>query len=201
VSGAKGEEWQAGVSTLLQVLISIQAMIFCDDPVQNQPGFVDMHRGRENVGGPSDYTKNIRSLTIKYGALFWTQSPPLLWKEIVENHLRKVGDKVLQTAERWARESRQPSRRAYDSSSMLMHGSGGSVANIVPFLPHLQKRLKQYGATYTVDCERAPENQQPTQGRFGNGPQSPPYGGGNRFDGSGGISGYGTPGSRFGRGL
>lgn len=34
-----GPGWSAGKSTLLQVLISIQSMILCDEPYLNEPGW------------------------------------------------------------------------------------------------------------------------------------------------------------------
>lgn len=35
-----GPGWVAGKSTLLQVLVSIQAMILCEEPIANEPGLV-----------------------------------------------------------------------------------------------------------------------------------------------------------------
>lgn len=37
-SGGKGETWQADVSTILQVLLSIQSLIFVPEPYYNEPG-------------------------------------------------------------------------------------------------------------------------------------------------------------------
>ena len=36
-----GPGWIAGKSTLLQVLISIQSMILCDEPYLNEPGWAN----------------------------------------------------------------------------------------------------------------------------------------------------------------
>jgi hypothetical protein len=196
MSGAKGEEWQAGVSTILQVLISIQAMILCVDPENNEPGF----GYARNIGAPSAMTKSIRSLTIKYGIMSWSQNPPSLWKDIVEAHLRKQGDRIPQTAERWGRESRQDSQGPYDQSMMLIGGFGGSYGSkpldIRKLLGDLQSGLKRYGTTYAMQGVGASNGQQQSRGG-GTG-----YGdGGGRFGGSGGKGGVGTPGSRYGRSM
>ncbi|EOA81521.1 uncharacterized protein SETTUDRAFT_78313, partial [Exserohilum turcica Et28A] len=106
-SGAKGEEWQPGVSTILQVLISIQAMILCEDPENNEPGYAARYGRR--LAGPSAYTMSARSLTVVYAIRNWANQPPALWKDIAEAHFKRTANKILQTAERWAKESRQPS--------------------------------------------------------------------------------------------
>ena len=37
--GAKGEEWNAENSTIIQVLVSIQSLILVPEPYYNEPGF------------------------------------------------------------------------------------------------------------------------------------------------------------------
>ena len=37
--GAKGEEWNAETSTIIQVLVSIQSLILVPEPYYNEPGF------------------------------------------------------------------------------------------------------------------------------------------------------------------
>jgi hypothetical protein len=189
MSGAKGEEWQSGVSTILQVLISIQATILCEYPEGNGVQFSSHYR-QNYIGGRSILAKSINSLTIQYGIMSWAQNAPPLWQDIVETHLRKQGDKILQTAERWAGESRQES---HDSSYMRM---GGVVTDISTLMSGLQKSLKKYWTTHVIQAVE----QQPRGGGTGHGSQMSPYGGGNRFDGSGRKSGYGGFGSQIGRG-
>jgi hypothetical protein len=195
ISGAKGEEWQPGVSTILQVLISIQAMVLCQDPEGNEPGF-KAHYGLNDRGSASAYVKSIRSLTIKYGIMHWAPNLPSLWKEIVETHFHKQGDHILKTAERWAAESGRESYGGHDSSYMLMSYMDGRRIDMRKLLPGLQTTLKKYGITHVI--QGAQQQSRGGGGEFGN--QTSPYGGGNQFDGSGRKSGYGATGSRFGRG-
>jgi hypothetical protein len=86
------------MSTILQVLISIQVMVLCQDPEVNEPGS-RAPRGRNDRGGASAYVKSIRSLTTKYGIMHWAQNLPSLWKGIMETRFRKQGDQILKTAE------------------------------------------------------------------------------------------------------
>ena len=66
----EGETWQPGKSTLLQVLVSIQAMIFCEEPWCNEPG-------REGMQGSKDSKRFNRGLypnVVKYGMLEWLEN-------------------------------------------------------------------------------------------------------------------------------
>jgi ubiquitin-protein ligase len=55
-----GPGWIAGKSTLLQVLISIQSLILCEEPYCNEPGWA----GQEGSAASKKYSANIRRMTI-----------------------------------------------------------------------------------------------------------------------------------------
>ena len=203
LAGARGEEWQPGQSTILQVLISIQAMIFCEDPIQNEPGF-DRVRGLSRYSiGSSEYTKMVRGFVVKYAMLNWALNPPPLWKDIVQQHFQNKGDKTLKTVERWVSESSQSSMAGNDRSSMMMGGlTSAPPTNIAVLLAVLHRALKSYGATY-VPQNMGSLSSQPSLGQDGSeyATQRSPYGGGSSFNGPGGKSSFGaSPGSRYGRG-
>jgi len=62
-----GPGWQANKSTLLQVLVSIQGLIFVPDPYYNEPGF-EKRRGEPRMEKLSkDYNKSIRRHTLQHG--------------------------------------------------------------------------------------------------------------------------------------
>ncbi|KAA6342639.1 MAG: putative Ubiquitin-conjugating BIR-domain enzyme, partial [Streblomastix strix] len=64
-SGAAGEQWNAQHSTVLQVLISIQALILVDEPYFNEPGYesyIGTPNGQQNS---KQYNKNVRKHTVK----------------------------------------------------------------------------------------------------------------------------------------
>jgi hypothetical protein len=55
-----GPSWETSTSTLLQVLVSIQAMILCDEPWYNEPGR-EMSYSRDATSGPSKaYNQTLR---------------------------------------------------------------------------------------------------------------------------------------------
>ncbi|KAF3065241.1 putative ubiquitin-conjugating enzyme protein 17 [Daldinia childiae] len=65
-----GEPWRGDESTLLQVLVSIQAMIFCEEPWYNEPG-----RERSIDKPKSDsYNNHVRSMTMQYAQLPWVKA-------------------------------------------------------------------------------------------------------------------------------
>ncbi|KAK7750270.1 hypothetical protein SLS62_007787 [Diatrype stigma] len=65
-----GEPWRPGQSTILQVLVSIQSMILCEEPWYNEPG-------REHHIEPSmarNYNNALRAWTLNYAILPWASS-------------------------------------------------------------------------------------------------------------------------------
>jgi len=73
-------------------------MIFCDTPLDNEPGMaLVLNPGDPNPG--KSYTTGVRPLTAKYAILDWATNPHALWKGEVESHMKKNGDKILRTVE------------------------------------------------------------------------------------------------------
>lgn len=63
----EGQRWDPNTSTLLQVLVSIQAMVFCEEPYYNEPGhelYPSSHDSeRENA--------RMREMTLEYAMMSW----------------------------------------------------------------------------------------------------------------------------------
>ncbi|KAI1076671.1 hypothetical protein F5B20DRAFT_315608 [Whalleya microplaca] len=62
-----GEPWRANQSTVLQVLISIQSMILCEQPWYNEPGRENCENKTQSVR----YNNEVRSWTLQYALLPW----------------------------------------------------------------------------------------------------------------------------------
>ncbi|KAI0879910.1 uncharacterized protein GGS22DRAFT_103269 [Annulohypoxylon maeteangense] len=62
-----GEPWRADQSTILQVLVSIQSMILCEQPWYNEPGREEL----ENKTQSTKYNNEVRTWTMKYALLPW----------------------------------------------------------------------------------------------------------------------------------
>ena len=137
-----GEPWRPGQSTLLQVFVSIQSMIFCDEPWCNEPGRESMAGSPQSIS----YNKSIRRLTLMYALLDWAkkqaEQPTLLssgtgsvgnhiWTSVVEKHFSVNVETILETVGRWSNEG-------FGSSGHLRHFNtfGVGELNPGPPIPH-----------------------------------------------------------------
>jgi ubiquitin-protein ligase len=107
-----GEGWDERISTLLQVLLSIQAMIFVDEPWYNEPG-------RERIPNKSAsemYNAKIREHTVQYAVLHWlhqeNQATPQegpkperqdhpIWGAVIREHFKANGNAIMETTKMW----------------------------------------------------------------------------------------------------
>jgi baculoviral IAP repeat-containing protein 6 (apollon) len=95
--GEKGESWSAEYSSILQVLISIQSLIFVDQPFYNEPGY----ESRVDDAASNAYSAEIMAHTVKWAMLDQLQSPPEYFAEAIKCHFRDRGEAVLATVRRW----------------------------------------------------------------------------------------------------
>jgi len=147
----QGEPWKSGESTLLQVLISLQAMILCEEPWYNEPGREGHRRpGQENPRSKS-YNHTVRMLTVRHAILGWVAKPRdwQLWNGVVNQHFKQNGNRILETVSKWATEKKPEGSRDfvdmdYDWIEIRTPMDMGEM------LPQLQAALRKYGATFVV---------------------------------------------------
>ena len=99
-SGMGNEMWQPGKSTILQVLVSMQSMIFCAEPFYNEPGF----GSREDKVSSDKYSQAVQALTIRLGMLHWLQKDTWkqsLWKDFLKAYFQSNADLLIATAREW----------------------------------------------------------------------------------------------------
>lgn len=76
----EGQRWDPNSSTLLQVLVSIQAMVFCEEPYYNEPG----HELHPKPNDSERENARMREMTLEYAMISWlrglspTAVPPKL---------------------------------------------------------------------------------------------------------------------------
>jgi ubiquitin-protein ligase len=149
----QGEPWNPGESTLLQVLISLQALILCEEPWYNEPGRENARRpGQENLSSTA-YNHHVRKLTVRHAMLGWLEKPPLLWKDVVVQHFKQNGNEILETVSKWSTENKPVTARDYsdyEDGIMPMPYPGGGSTDMSDMLPQLQTELHKYGATVVV---------------------------------------------------
>ncbi|KAH6626652.1 hypothetical protein B0J18DRAFT_365741 [Chaetomium sp. MPI-SDFR-AT-0129] len=89
-----GQPWDPNQSTLLQLLVSIQAMIFTDAPYYNEPGYElkqDIHRSES-------YNRCIEDLTVRHAILYWLVSRLAPPKQPLKRPSSKVAEEPGMTA-------------------------------------------------------------------------------------------------------
>ncbi|KAI9663407.1 MAG: hypothetical protein M1829_006099 [Trizodia sp. TS-e1964] len=103
-SGAQSEMWQPKTSSLLQVFVSIQSMIFCSKPYYNEPGRHEPASGKDEC---SDLFNNYLKIhTVRLAMLQWLSEPARtgIWKDIIKAHFTLNAEKIISTATQWSKE-------------------------------------------------------------------------------------------------
>lgn len=117
-----GEPWNPSQSTLLQVLVSIQAMIFCENPWLNEPGRESMP---DQERQSQRYNQSLHQHTVRTAMLDWLErrqfNAPVkrpgrtlaetpaqaadtsegIWDEIINKHFASNGEQIIQMVEQW----------------------------------------------------------------------------------------------------
>jgi ubiquitin-protein ligase len=90
-SGNEGEKWNPKTSTLLQILVSIQSLIFTDKPYFNEPGYENNMNSEAGKKANDDYNKAIKSYTQTWAIENMIKNPSEDFKEIIIKHFQLKG--------------------------------------------------------------------------------------------------------------
>ena len=99
-SGNASETWNEK-STILQVLISIQSLIFIDKPYFNEPGYENMINSENGKKASLEYNKNIYYNTIRWSMIDMINNPPLGFEDVIKNHFFLKKDHILEELKSW----------------------------------------------------------------------------------------------------
>ena len=100
-SGKSTENWDPKISTLLQVLISIQSIIMSDLVYFNEPSY------EHEMGTPSGEAKNeaysniVRYSNIKYAMIEQIRNPSPGFEEVIKRHFYLKKDQILKEVKGW----------------------------------------------------------------------------------------------------
>lgn len=108
-AGEKGESWEPGVSTLNQVLISIQSLIMVPDPYFNEPGYQRTMHTDSGKRSAFLYADERRAHTMQLAIADQIRSPPTGFEEPLRRHFRMRKGFLLRQADDWVRASREAS--------------------------------------------------------------------------------------------
>ncbi|OBZ70225.1 Baculoviral IAP repeat-containing protein 6 [Grifola frondosa] len=125
----QGPGWISGKSTLLQVLISIQSMILCEEPYLNEPGWAS------SGGTPQSraYSANVRRMVVKTAMLGNLKAPPEPWGDVIRTHFRLKARSIIVQLDKWLEEDDGKATTgdgAYTQKSVASGSSNGFRADV-----------------------------------------------------------------------
>ncbi|KAM1343471.1 hypothetical protein PS2_007603 [Malus domestica] len=93
-SGNKNEKWLPGVSTMLQVLVSIQGLILNTKPYFNEPGCASMNGSEAGEKMSEEYNENTFILSLKT-MVYTMRKPPKHFEDLVLGHFYNRARDIL----------------------------------------------------------------------------------------------------------
>lgn len=99
-SGKGTEVWSSITSNLLQVIISIQALILVAEPYYNEAGY-QKQRGTALAHENSRLYNEMVAVKLVQSMTKIILCPPIQFKTIIEQHISSVGDKFINRNEYW----------------------------------------------------------------------------------------------------
>ena len=99
-SGTGGESWSTE-STILQVLLSIQSLIFCEEPYFNEPGYESSRGTKEGKAKNDAYMEPIRYNTLKLGMVEQLRNPSFGFEDIIKNHFKLKQKEIFKKLDDW----------------------------------------------------------------------------------------------------
>ncbi|KAF8627164.1 hypothetical protein AX15_004484 [Amanita polypyramis BW_CC] len=132
-----GPGWVAGKSTLLQVLVSIQSMILCEEPYLNEPAWAN------SSGSPQSraYSANVRRMVVKTAMLGNLKNPPEPFGDVIRTHFRLKAKSIVAQMDEWV---------AMDDGKPTVHdgvvtsGRNGDGASFQKDVDELKRLLTEF---------------------------------------------------------
>eukprot|EP01120_Amphizonella_sp_Union-15-10_P006964 TRINITY_DN2302_c0_g1_i1.p1 TRINITY_DN2302_c0_g1~~TRINITY_DN2302_c0_g1_i1.p1 ORF type:complete len:364 (+),score=68.65 TRINITY_DN2302_c0_g1_i1:1-1092(+) len=104
--GGPNEKWHEDTSTLLQVLVSIQSLIFVEKPYFNEPGFESSMNTPKGDQQSKAYNEGIKIATLKWALLDQLKSPSPGFEEAIKIHFRLKRDEIMEQCYEWLKEDK-----------------------------------------------------------------------------------------------
>ncbi|XP_059660935.1 putative ubiquitin-conjugating enzyme E2 38 [Cornus florida] len=115
-TGKTNEMWMPKTSTMLQVLVSIQALILNDKPFFNEPGYEKMYGGPEGEKKSTAYNEEVFILSLKT-MVYTMRRPPKHFEDLVAGHFLLHAHDILSAC------------KAYMEGAQVGSVAKGSVQN------------------------------------------------------------------------
>ena len=103
-SGSGGESWTPN-STILQVLLSIQSLIFCEEPYFNEPGYERDRGNARGIEANNKYNEPVRFNTMKLAMVDQLKNPSFGFADVIKNHFRLKKNDIYKKLDEWEKMS------------------------------------------------------------------------------------------------
>ncbi|CAI0461012.1 unnamed protein product [Linum tenue] len=153
-SGDRNEKWIPGRSTMLQVLVSIQALILNARPFFNEPGYEANYTGEIGVKQSREYSENVFILSLKT-MMYILRRPPRYFEELVKGHFQQCAHNILIACRAYAEGNAPGTITIKDGVADLTHADRVASANfkaqLKKFINILITNFSRFG---NIDCEQ-----------------------------------------------
>lgn len=150
-TGKGNEKWMPKKSTMLQVLVSIQALILNANPFFNEPGYDNMYPGAEGEKKSKAYNEDIFILSLKT-MMYTLRRPPKHFEELVGDHFRSRADSILSACKGYMEGVPVGCIRSNgNGNGNEISGSKEFKASVGKLMNGLISNLSRYGVT---NCEQ-----------------------------------------------
>lgn len=155
-SGTATEVWNPGASTILQVLLSLQALVLNEKPYFNEAGY-DQQKGRaEGEKNSVSYNENAFLVTCK-SILYLLRKPPKHFEALVEEHFRQRSKHILMACKAYLEGA--PIGCAFGGGKTEHENQKGTSAGFKIMLAKLFPKLVEAFSDKGIDCRQFAEMQ------------------------------------------
>ncbi|CAK7323995.1 unnamed protein product, partial [Dovyalis caffra] len=153
-SGRETEMWIPGKSTMLQVLVSIQALILNSKPFFNEPGYESSYVGAEGDNRSKKYNEEVFILSLKT-MMYTLRRPPKHFEDLVIGHFHIYAHDILVACKAYADGAIVGSVTVKDGAADVNRAdkssSGEFRATVKKMINALITNFTRFGS---IDCER-----------------------------------------------
>lgn len=101
--GNASENWDPKISTLLQVFMSLQAIIMSEEVYFNEPGFEGEAGTEEGERKNEAYSNIVRYCNIKYAMIGAIKQPTPGFENVIKYHFFLKKDEILEECQKWVK--------------------------------------------------------------------------------------------------
>jgi len=94
-------QWDAKASTIAQILLSVYSMIFCENPLCNEPCDYEALKTESGRKRSNDYNKQIRQENVTVAIKKQLNNENTPFKDIIKEHWNMNKEKTLKTIKEW----------------------------------------------------------------------------------------------------